>query len=120
LDSKTGGTENVLIGKEDYRGIQWRKGRIELSKIIEEKRHYRRFLEEKQRRKREVEEKELRNIKKEAEINSIHLLEIYKQEKKERSANGGGDRFKSIESTFQKFTRRSRTGRRKEETKKGG
>jgi len=38
----------------------------------------------------------------------------------ERPANRGGDRFRRMESTFQKFIGRSRTGGRKGETRKGG
>jgi len=45
----------------------WR-GKMNLARVMEEKRLYKGFLEKKQRRKREEEEEKLKNIKKEAEV----------------------------------------------------
>jgi len=46
----------------------WRRGKVIIAKVMEEKRIYKNLLEEKQKRKREEEEVELKNIKKEAEV----------------------------------------------------
>jgi len=46
----------------------WRRGKLILAKVMEEKRRYKNLLEEKQRKKREEEEEELKNIKKEVDV----------------------------------------------------